>query len=193
MAVEDDQAMPFSMWPIRPSRSGRRRCAGPGRPAGTPGTSCRLAVLRHEQVARLISHPKLRQGAGRGPPDRNATHPAYPEQYFMTSLTPNLAVNWRWQNTNPLSCTRNADGTLSCTSDHPNGFDWCVNAPAIDVNGTVFSNSEDGNLYEIDRNGNLLNRVFTQLAIGAAYTPLSIGPDGKIYTQNDGRLFVTGY
>ena len=57
----------------------------------------------------------------------------------------------------------------------------------------MFSNSEDGNLYEIDRNGNLLNRVFTQLAIGAAYTPLSIGPDGKIYTQNDGRLFVTGY
>ena len=127
------------------------------------------------------------------PPDRDATHPAYPEQYFMTSLTPNLAVNWRWQNTNPLSCTRNPDGTLSCTSDHPHGFEWCVNAPAVDVNGTVFSNSEDGNLYEIDRNGNLLNRVFTQLAIGAAYTPLSIGPDGKIYTQNDGRLFVTGY
>jgi len=36
------------------------------------------------------------------------------------------------------------------------------------------------------------NTVFTNLAIGAAYTPLSIGPDGKIYTQNDGRLFVTG-
>ena len=89
--------------------------------------------------------------------------------------------------------SRNPDGTLSCTSDHPHGFEWCVNALAVDVNGTVFSNSEDGNLYEIDRNGNLLNRVFTQLAIGAAYTPLSIGPDGKIYTQNDGRLFVTGY
>jgi hypothetical protein len=34
--------------------------------------------------------------------------------------------------------------------------------------------------------------VFTNLAIGAAYTPLSIGPDGKIYTQNDGRMFVIG-
>jgi len=37
-----------------------------------------------------------------------------------------------------------------------------------------------------------VNQVFTQLAIGAAYTPLSIGPDGRIYTQNDGRLFVVG-
>ena len=126
------------------------------------------------------------------PPDRNATHPAYPEQYFMSSLTPDLQINWRWQNTNPLSCSRNGDGTLSCVSDHPNGFEWCVNAPAIDGNGTVFANSEDGSLYEIDRNGNLLNTVFTQLAIGAAYTPLSIGPDGRIYTQNDGRLFVIG-
>ncbi len=67
-----------------------------------------------------------------------------------------------------------------------------MNAPAVDVNGMVFANSEDGNLYEIDRSGNLFQRVFTQLAIGAAYTPLSIGPDGRIYTQNDGRMFVVG-
>jgi outer membrane protein assembly factor BamB len=66
-----------------------------------------------------------------------------------------------------------------------------VNAPAIDGNGTVFANSEDGYLYEIN-NGKLVNRVFTNLAIGAAYTPLSIGPDGRIYTQNDGVLFVIG-
>ena len=126
------------------------------------------------------------------PPDRTANNPAYPEEYFMSSLTPDLQINWRWQNTNTMSCQRNADGSLSCTSDHPFGFEWCVNAPAIDVNGTVFSNSEDGNLYEIDRNGHLVNLVFTNLAIGAAYTPLSIGPDGKIYTQNDGRMFVIG-
>lgn len=30
------------------------------------------------------------------------------------------------------------------------------------------------------------------LAIGAAYTPMTIGPDGKIYTQNFGHLFVGG-
>jgi hypothetical protein len=126
------------------------------------------------------------------PPDRTATNPGYPEEYFVASLKPDLSLNWRFQNMNTQSCSRNSDGTLSCVSDHPFGFEWCVNAPGVDVNGTVFANSEDGNLYEIGRNGNLLNQVFTQLAIGAAYTPLSIGPDGKIYTQNDGRLFVVG-
>jgi hypothetical protein len=34
--------------------------------------------------------------------------------------------------------------------------------------------------------------LFLNLALGAAYTPLSIGADGKIYTQNDGHLFVVG-
>jgi hypothetical protein len=126
------------------------------------------------------------------PPDRNATNPGYPEQYFMSSLTPDGQINWRWQNTNTQSCTRNKDGSITCVSDHPVGFEWCVNAPAVDVNGTVFSNSEDGNLYEINSSGVLINTVFTNLAIGAAYTPLSIGPDGKIYTQNDGKLFVVG-
>ena len=127
------------------------------------------------------------------PPDRDATNPAYGEKYFMTSLTPDLSgFNWQWQNTNQLSCSHAKDGTLACVSDHPLGFEWCVNAPAVDGNGTVFSNSEDGNLYEIDRNGHLVNQVFTNLALGAAYTPLSIGPDGKIYTQNNGHLFVVG-
>jgi hypothetical protein len=126
------------------------------------------------------------------PLDRTGTNPGYPEQYFMTSLSPDLTINWRFQSTNHLSCTRQADGTLSCVSDHPFGFEWCVNAPGIDGNGTVFANSEDGNLYELDSTGKLVNRVFTQLAIGAAYTPLSIGPDGRIYTQNDGHLFVVG-
>lgn len=125
------------------------------------------------------------------PPDRNASDPAYPEQYFLTAMNPDMTVQWRWQNTNTLSCSRNKDGTLSCVSDHPHGFEWCVNAPAVDATGTVFVNSEDGNLYEI-RNGTLVNTVFTNLAIGAAYTPLSIGPDGKIYTQNDGIMFVIG-
>jgi len=34
--------------------------------------------------------------------------------------------------------------------------------------------------------------MFLQLALGAAYTPLTIGVDGKIYTQNEGHLFVVG-
>jgi hypothetical protein len=31
-----------------------------------------------------------------------------------------------------------------------------------------------------------------QSALGAAYTPLAIGPDGKIYTENKGHLIVVG-
>ena len=36
------------------------------------------------------------------------------------------------------------------------------------------------------------NEIFLELAIGAAYTPLSLGPDGKIYSLNAGHLFVVG-
>ena len=81
-----------------------------------------------------------------------------------------------------------------CLNDgtHPDGFEWCVNAPAVDATGTVYANSEDGWLYAIGQGGVLKQKIFTQLAIGAAYTPLSIGPDGKIYTQNYGQLFVIG-
>ncbi len=67
-----------------------------------------------------------------------------------------------------------------------------MNAPVIDANGVVYANSEDGNLYAIAQGGTLKQQIFQQLAIGAAYTPASLGPDGKIYTQNDGHLFVVG-
>lgn len=56
----------------------------------------------------------------------------------------------------------------------------------------MYANSEDGSLYVLNKNGTLRDKLFQNLAIGAAYTPLSIGPDGKIYTQNDERLFVAG-
>ena len=51
---------------------------------------------------------------------------------------------------------------------------------------------EDGNLYAIGQGGFLEQKIFQQLAIGAAYTPASLGGDGKIYTQNNGHLFVVG-
>src|SRR5262249_14994833 len=113
-------------------------------------------------------------------------------EYFIASLNPDLSVQWRFKNTNTLSCSRNADGSLSFKSDHPFGFEWCVNAPGVDVHGNVVVNSEDGNLYILPPDGTPVPNVFTNLAIGAAYTPLSIGPDGKIYSQNDGRIFVSG-
>src|SRR5580704_10801664 len=114
------------------------------------------------------------------PADRNAANPASPEAYFVTQLDNALNVEWNFQNTNTQSCTRNADGTLTCVSDHPRGFEWCVNAPAIDAFGVVYANSEDGNLYAIGQGGVLQGSIFQQLAIGAAYTPASLDGQGRI-------------
>ena len=127
------------------------------------------------------------------PSDRTIANSAgYPEGYFVTQLNHNLNVEWRFQNTNTFSCSRQADGSVTCVSDHPNGFEWCVNAVVIDANGVVYANSEDGNLYAINPDGTLKQNIFQQLALGAAYTPASIGLDGKIYSQNAGHLFVAG-
>ena len=115
-----------------------------------------------------------------------------PESYFVTQLDPNLNIEWSFQNTNTNSCTRNPDGTITCVSDHPNGFEWCVNAAVVDANGVVYANSEDGNLYAIGQGGTLIQHIFQQLAIGAAYTPASMDGSGRIYSQNDGHLFVVG-
>jgi hypothetical protein len=126
------------------------------------------------------------------PPDRTATNPASPEEYFITQLSPDLSVEWKFKNTNTLSCVRNPNGTITCVSNHPNSFEWCVNALVIDANGVVYANSEDGNLYALNQGGTLRQNIFQQLALGAAYTPASLGADGKIYTQNAGHLFVVG-
>ena len=127
------------------------------------------------------------------PPDRNAQNSdGYPEAYFVSSLSPSLGLEWSFQNTNTLSCTRQPDGSVTCQSDHPRGFEWCVNAPAIDSHGVTYANSEDGNMFAINPDGTLKKKIFQQLAIGAAYTPASLGADGKIYSQNDGHLYVVG-
>jgi len=115
-----------------------------------------------------------------------------PESYFVSSLDPNLHIEWSFQNTNTQSCTRNSDGSITCVSDHPNGFEWCVNAPLIDSTGTVYANSEDGNLYSIGQGGTLKQRLFQQEAVGAAYTPASMDSSGRIYSENNGVIFVAG-
>jgi outer membrane protein assembly factor BamB len=115
-----------------------------------------------------------------------------PGPYYITQLAANLKPEWSYQSTNTFSCQTQADGSTTCTSDHPNGFEWCINAPAVDRDGKVYANSEDGHLYVLKQGGQLDSALFLNLAIGAAYTPLSIGPDGTIYAQNDGRLFVVG-
>jgi hypothetical protein len=127
-------------------------------------------------------------------PDRSNPNASFlgPQSFFVTQFDPNLNIEWSFQNTNTLSCTRNPDGSLTCVSDHPDGFEWCVNAAIVDANGVVYANSEDGNLYAIGQGGVLVQRIFQQLALGAAYTPASMDSRGRIYSQNDGHLFVVG-
>ncbi len=107
-----------------------------------------------------------------------------PGPYYITQLDPNLNIEWQFQNT-------------TIDADHPNGYEWCINMPAVDMDGNVLVNSEDGNIYELSQGNTGIftvptGKMFLNLAIGAAYTPLSIGSDGKLYTQNDGIMFVLG-
>ena len=112
--------------------------------------------------------------------------------YSLTSLTAELQPEWHYRNTNDQLCERLADDSIQCRKSDEVGFEWCVNMVAVDRDGNVYANSEDGNVYALDRSGNEIGRLFLKVAIGAAYTPLAIGGDGRIYTQNDGVLFVTG-
>lgn len=163
------------------------------------GWDSTVAVYPHDATYSLVIKNNHYSGLGSYcndnticPTDRNTANPASPEAYFVSQLDPSLNVEWSFQNTNTNSCTRNAHGSITCVSDHPNGFEWCVNAPVLDKSGNVFANSEDGNLYVIAQGGHITGRLFQQLALGAAYTPTSLGGDGKIYSQNAGRLFVAG-
>jgi hypothetical protein len=126
------------------------------------------------------------------PPDRNTNNPSYPEQYFITQLSKNLTPEWKWQNTNTLNCSTDEQGNVTCTDDHPFGFEWCVNAGVVDGGGVFYANSEDGNLYVIQQGGTLREKLFLETAIGAAYTPLTIDRNGRVYSQNFGHLFVVG-
>ena len=113
-----------------------------------------------------------------------------------------MFAEWKFQSTNTMSCVGD-EQPQHCTVDHPHGFEWCINAPAVDGNGVVYNNSEDGRLYALPQGhtgvwhdgspgGPAATHFFTNLALGAAYTPLSIDAQGRIFTQNDGHLFVIG-
>ena len=107
-----------------------------------------------------------------------------PGPYYITQLDPNLNIEWQFQST-------------TIDAGHPNGYEWCINMPAIDSDGNVFVNSEDGNIYMLPQGNTGIfttpgGKLFLDIALGAAYTPLSIGPDGKLYTQNNGQMFVVG-
>jgi outer membrane protein assembly factor BamB len=124
-------------------------------------------------------------------PSRNSSAPNDPEQYFITQLSPSLEREWQFKSTETQACER-IGPTIRCVTQSSHGFEWCVNAVAVDGNGVVYANSEDGYLYAIDQGGTQRQRIFLEEALGAAYTPLSIGNDGRIYTQNNGTVFVVG-
>jgi len=113
--------------------------------------------------------------------------------YYITELDRSLVPRWRFESSWTESCARQPDGSLACTSDHPYGFEWCINAPAVDADGTIFANSEDGHLYAIGPEGQLRGQFFLDRALGAAYTPLAIDHRGRIYALNSGTLTVVGH
>jgi outer membrane protein assembly factor BamB len=98
----------------------------------------------------------------------------------------------RFQSTNTFSCTRQADATITCSDDHSGGFEWCINAVAVDRDGTVYANSEDGNVYAIAADGTLRDWIFLDQAIGAAYTPIALDRRGHVFALNSGHLAVIG-
>jgi outer membrane protein assembly factor BamB len=112
--------------------------------------------------------------------------------YYITQLDSNLKVEWRFQNTNTQSCGYDSRHVLQCTADHPHGFEWCINAPAVDSDGTIYSGGEDGVLYAIGQGGVDKGHLFLSMSLGSTYTPLSLDHKGRIYQQNDGILSVVG-
>ncbi len=116
--------------------------------------------------------------------------------FFITQLDEHLVPEWQFQNTNTEACVRKPDGSLSC-QDIGDFFEWCVNVPAVDRNGVVYADSEDGNLYAIGQGHHGVfsvpsQRLFLDAAIPGAYAWVSIPEDSVIFTQNDGHMIVAG-
>jgi outer membrane protein assembly factor BamB len=112
--------------------------------------------------------------------------------FLISELDSSLHILWSFPSTNTQTCVRGGDGSISCLDDHPHGFEWCINAPAVDRDGTVYANSEDGNTYAITPDGKLRDSVFLDRAIGAAYTPIALDHAGRVFALNAGRLAVLG-
>jgi hypothetical protein len=148
------------------------------------------AAFRHDGTYSIVVKDNLYDA---GSYCGNETYcPVPPPRYALTQLDSRLRPEWSYVNTTDVECTRGSDGSVSCVPAPPGGFEWCVNQPAVDAGGVVHANAEDGFVYAIGPGGVLLQRTFLDQALGAAYTPLSIGGDGLVYAQNGGRLFVLG-
>jgi|GEM_PF-3336837 len=72
--------------------------------------------------------------------------------------------------------------------------EWCVNTVAADpATRSVFMNSSDGYLYRWDLSTNTLSEKFSlNTGYYQSYTPIALGPDGKIYAINNAQLTAVG-
>jgi hypothetical protein len=112
--------------------------------------------------------------------------------YYITQLDANLKLEWRYQNVSTEFCERLPDGTIRCFPAGVTGMEWCVNAPAIDRDGTVYANNLDGSLFVIGQGGVVKARHSLSRSVLASYTPVSLDTRGRIYAMNNGELFVLG-
>jgi hypothetical protein len=81
------------------------------------------------------------------------------------------------------------------SSEYPGGVEeWCINTAAVDpLTSSVLMNSEDGYVYRWHLPSNTLSeRIRMNNGYLQAYTPTAIGPDGRVYAVNNGRLFSIG-
>jgi hypothetical protein len=138
------------------------------------------AVFRHDGTYSIVTK------------DNHYSGPTGDERYDLSSLDANLVPEWTLTNTNTESCARQPDGSIVCVDDHPEGFEWCVNQPVVDAGGVVYANSEDGYLYAILPDGTVREKIFLNLALGAAYTPVSIGATAGSMPRTT-ALFVIGF
>lgn len=99
--------------------------------------------------------------------------------YYVTELSPALSIQWQFEDP-------------SVAKGHPDGYEWCVNAPAVDVNGVVYADNEDGHLYAIPQGATGVQSIMLEKSQDAGYTPVSMGPDGVIYALNYGHLIAVG-
>jgi outer membrane protein assembly factor BamB len=103
--------------------------------------------------------------------DAAACPPKGDGPYRITQLSPDLVPEW---------------------SSDPAPDEWCINAPAVDAEGTVIGLNEDGHVYTIRQGGSIRDQVMLAQGVGAAYTPLAIAGDGRVVALNYGHLFVVG-
>lgn len=158
------------------------------------------AVFQHNGTYSVITKENHYTGVGDYcnvesvcPSDRTKAYPNNPAAFFITQLSPELKAEWQYKNTNHKSCVRHSNGKVTCVSDHPDGFEWCVNAAGVDKNGTVYGNAEDAVVYAIKQGGLKSSSIFLNMAVPAAYTPVSIDNEGRIYVQDFGTMFLVGH